>query len=59
MKEALNGLIEHVSNSYLVQDTNLSVLSTQDGQCFVNIIQDFKFYLEWEHTTLHLNAQTR
>ena len=39
MKEALNGLIEHISNSDFVQDYNLTELSIQDGPCFVNVIQ--------------------
>ena len=39
LKEALNGLIEHTSNSDFVQDYNLPKLSIQKGLCFVNVIQ--------------------
>ena len=46
MKEALNGLIEHILNSCLVQDTTLSKLSIQDSQCFINVIQASKSDLE-------------
>ena len=46
MKEALNRLLEHISNSCLIQDTNLPELSIEDGQCFVNIIQVSKSDLE-------------
>ena len=34
IRETLNGLIEHISNSCVVQDTNLFELSIQDSQCF-------------------------
>jgi len=39
MKEALNGLIKHISNSDFAQDYNLAELSIQDGPCYVNVIQ--------------------
>jgi len=39
MKEALNGLIEHISNSDFVQDYNMPEFSIQEGLCFVNVIQ--------------------
>lgn len=47
MNESLNVLVEHISNSHLIQDTNMLKLSIQDGQCFVNVIQASKFDLEW------------
>ena len=47
IKETLNGLIEYISNSCLVQHTNLPKLSIQDNQYFINIIQASKFDLEW------------
>ena len=46
MKEALNGLTEHISNSCPIQDNNLPELSIQDSQCFVNVIQASKSDLE-------------
>lgn len=46
IKEALNGLIEHILNSYLIQDINMLELSIQDRQWFVNVIQDSKSDLE-------------
>ena len=39
INEALNGLIEHILNSCLE-------LSIQDSQCFVNVIQAYKYDLE-------------
>lgn len=35
IRETLNGLIEHISNSCVVQDTNLFELSIQDSQCLI------------------------
>lgn len=45
LNEALNRLIEHISNSSLVQDTNLPKLNIRDCQYFVNISQTLN--LNW------------
>ena len=45
LNEALNRLIERISNSCLVQDTNLRKLNIRDSQYFANIIQTLN--LNW------------